>query len=115
MSGEQLEQKARRLQAIIEEKTLQTHGLLPMFVRADDYQLPTAEDYRGAYKHRHLLDKTEADIGIPPMHIWRAWEDTPANTAAYLGALAYQYRCTQDPQALAICRRTLARSNTSTI
>jgi hypothetical protein len=102
-----LQQKALRLQAIIENKTLQPHGLIPMLVRPDGYQLPTAEDYRGAYRHRHLLGKTEAEIGIPPMHVWRAWEDSSANTAAYLGAMAYQYRCTQDPQALAICQRTL--------
>ncbi len=107
MSAEQLTRKAQRLQAIIEKKTLQAHGLIPMLVRAGDYQLPTAEDYRGSYKHRHLLDKSEAEIGIPPMHVWRAWEDASADTAFYLGAMAYQYRCTQDPQALALCRRTL--------
>jgi hypothetical protein len=106
-TAEQLDGKARRLQAIIESKTLQTHGLIPMLVRAEDYQLPTAEDYQGAYKHRHLRDKTEAEIGIPPRHVWRAWEDASANTGFYLGAMAYQYRCTQDAQALAICRRTL--------
>jgi hypothetical protein len=107
LTSEQLDQKALRLQAIIENKTLQAHGLIPMFVRTGDYRLPTEEDYRGAYRHRHLHGKTEAEIGIPPMHVWRAWEDSSANTAAYLGAMAYQYRCTQDPRSLAICRRTL--------
>ena len=107
MTSAQLEKKAIRLQAIIEEKTLQAHGMIPMFVRATDYQLPRAEDYAGAYKHRHLLGKTEEEIGIAPMHVWRAWENTSADTGFYLGANAYRYRCTGDPKALAICRRTL--------
>ena len=45
---------------------------------------------------------------MPPMHVWRAWENTAANTAYYLHAMAYQYRVTGDPKTLAICRRTLA-------
>src|SRR2546425_10323993 len=40
MTSEQLEGKAQRIQAVVEEKTLQTHGLIPMFVRKSDYQLP---------------------------------------------------------------------------
>ena len=107
MVNVKLEKKALRLQAVIEEKTVQTHGMIPMFVRAKDYQLPTAEDYERAYKHRHLLGKTEEEIGIAPMHIWRAWENTSADTVFYLGAMSYQYRCTGDPTALTICRRTL--------
>lgn len=107
MTVAELEQKARRLQAIVEEKTLQAHGLIPMFVRCEDYRLPTADDYKGAYKHRHLRGKSEADIGIPPMHVWRAWENSAADTAGYLGGMSYRYRCTQEPKALAICARTL--------
>ena len=107
MTSQQLEVKAKRIQALVEEKTVQRHGMIPMFVRAGDYKLPTAEDYRGAYRHRHLRGKTEADFGLPPMHVWRAWEDTAADTAYYLGATAYRYRCTADPESLAICRRTL--------
>ena len=42
------------------------------------------------------------------MHVWRAWENTSANTGYYLGAMSYRYRCTRDPDVLAICRRTLA-------
>ena len=102
-----LERKALRLQAIVEDKTLQSHGLIPMFVRCEDYQLPTAEDYQGAYKHRHLCGKSEAEVGIPPMHVWRAWENSAADTAGYLGGMSYQYRCTQDSKTLAICARTL--------
>ena len=107
MTSRALEEKAKRLQRLIEEETLQAHGLIPMFVRAGDYRLPTREDYRGAYRHRHLLGKTEEEIGIAPMHVWRAWENTATDTAYYLAATAYQYRCTGDPQVLAICRRTL--------
>jgi hypothetical protein len=107
MTSEQLTEKALRIQAIVEDKTVQAHGLIPMFVRPDDYKLPTEEDFRGAYRHRHLLGKTEAEVGIPPMHIWRAWEDSATDTAFYLGAMAYKYRCTQDPKDMAICRRTL--------
>ena len=107
LTNRQLAEKAQRLQALVEQKLVQAHGMIPMFVRAGDYQLPTAEDYQGAYRHRHLRGKTEAEIGIPPMHVWRAWEDTAANTAYYLRAAAYQYLATGDPQALAICRRTL--------
>ena len=40
------------------------------------------------------------------MHVWRAWENTATDTAYYLAAVAYKYRCTGDPQDLAICRRT---------
>ncbi|MAG37420.1 MAG: hypothetical protein CL878_14390 [Dehalococcoidia bacterium] len=107
MTDAALAAKANRIQAVVEEQTLQAHGMLPMFVRASDYQLPTAEDYAGAYHHRHLHGQTEADIGIAPMHVWRAWENTSTNTAFYLGAMAYQYRCTRDPHVLAICQRTL--------
>ncbi len=102
-----LEIRALRLQEIVETRTVQSEGMLPMLVRAHDYQLPSAEDYRGAYRHRHLLGKTEAEIGIAPMHVWRAWENTAADTAFYLGACAYQYRCTSDPSVRAICSRTL--------
>jgi hypothetical protein len=103
----ELEQKARRIQAVVEEHTLQEHGMLPMLVRSSDYQLPTAEDYKDMAPHRHLLGKTEADLGLPPMHVWRAWENTSADTGFYLGAMSYQYRCTGDPAVLAICKRTL--------
>lgn len=102
-----LARKASHLQSIVETKLLQQHGMIPMLVRANDYQLPSAEDYRGAYRHRHLRGKTEAELGLPPMHVWRAWENTAANTAYYLRAMAYEYRVTGDPKALAICRRTL--------
>ena len=74
MTRQELERKALRIQALLEEKTLQVHGLVPMFVRASDYRLPTAEDYAGAYRHRHLRGKTEAELGLPPMHVWRAWK-----------------------------------------
>ena len=107
MNAGELAAKAERLQALIEGKTLQAHGMVPMLVRAGDYQLPTAEDYQGAYRHRHLLGRTEQDIGIPPMHVWRAWENTATDTAYYLSAMAYRYRCTGEAGALAICRRTL--------
>ena len=107
MTRQELERKALRIQALLEEKTLQVHGLVPMFVRASDYRLPTAEDYAGAYRHRHLRGKTEAELGLPPMHVWRAWEDTAADTGFYLAALSWQYRCTGDPLALSRCRRTL--------
>lgn len=107
VEAKELERKAFRFQAIVEEKTLQKEGMIPMFVRADDYELPTAEDYAGAYRHRHLLGKTEKEIGIAPMHVWRAWENTATDTAYYLGAMAYQYRCTGSEEALSICRRTL--------
>ncbi|MEX0643349.1 MAG: hypothetical protein WD468_11640 [Pirellulales bacterium] len=108
VSNAQLAEKAKRLQAVIEGKMLQQHGMIPMLVRASDYRLPTAEDYRGAYRHRHLQGKTEAELGMPPMHEWRAWENTPSDTAYYLYAMAYQYRTTGDPKVLSICRRTLA-------
>ena len=108
LSNAQLAEKAQRLQALVEDKMLQHHGMVPMLVRASDYQLPTAEDYRGAYRHRHLRGKTEEEVGIPPMHVWRAWENTTSNTGYYLRAVAYQYRVTGDPKVLAICRRTLA-------
>lgn len=108
LTDAQLALKARRLQTIVEERMLQDHGMIPMFVRADDYQLPTAEDYRGAYRHRHLRGKTEEQLGLPPMHVWRAWENTASNTAFYLAAVAYQYRTTDDPKSLRIARRTLA-------
>src|SRR5690606_35600704 len=104
LGSAELAEKAERFQAIIEDKILQPHGLIPMLVRASDYQLPTAEDYRGAYRHRHLLGKTEEEIGIPPMHVWRAWENTTADTAYYLRAMSYQYRVTGDPKALERCR-----------
>ncbi|MSO22260.1 MAG: hypothetical protein EXQ58_03180 [Acidobacteria bacterium] len=106
MSSQQLEKKARRLQALVETKIVREHGMIPMFVRAKDYQLPTAQDYKGAYRHRHLKGKTEAEFGLPPMHVWRAWENTATDTAYYLAAIAYKYRCTGDPKDLAICRRT---------
>ena len=107
MTPQELEWKALRIQALLEEETLQVHGLVPMFVRASDYRLPTAEDYAGAYRHRHLHGKTEAELGLPPMHVWRAWEDTAADTGFYLAALSWQYRCTGDSLALRRCRRTL--------
>lgn len=107
MTDQQLAAKAKRLQELVETKVLQQHGMVPMFVRASDYQLPTAEDYKGAYRHRHLHGKSEEEVGLPPMHVWRAWENTPTDTAFYLAAMAYQYRVTGDPEALAICRRTL--------
>jgi hypothetical protein len=108
LTDSQLARKAQRLQTTVEKKIVQQHGLIPMFVRADDYQLPTAEDYQGAYKHRHLQGKTEEEVGMPPMHVWRAWENTSTDTAYYLYAMAYQYRTTGDPETLAICRRTFA-------
>jgi len=108
MSSQQLEKKAKRLQALVEEKIVRQHGMIPMFVRASDYQLPTAEDYKGAYRHRHLKGKTEEELGLPPMHVWRAWENTATDTAYYLAASAYKYRATGDPKDLAICRRTFA-------
>ena len=70
--------------------------MVPMLVRPTDYQLPTAEDYRGMAPHRALKGKTEAELGLPPMHVWRAWENTSANTGYYLGATSYRYRCTSD-------------------
>lgn len=108
MSSQQLEDKAKRLQVLIEEKMVQAHGMIPMFIRASDYKLPTAEDYNGAYRHRNLHGRTEKDIGIAPMHVWRAWENTASDTAYYLAAMAYQYRSTGDPKVLGICRRTLS-------
>ena len=71
MDGSELNQKALRLQALLETRIVREHGLIPMFVRASDYMLPTAEDYKGAYHHRYLRGKTEADLGLPPMHVWR--------------------------------------------
>lgn len=115
MSSRQLEKKAARLQALVEEKILQDRGLIPMFVRASDYQLPTAEDYKGAYRHRHLKGKTEEELGLPPMHVHRAWENTATDTAYYLAAMAYKYRCTGDPKDLAVCRRTFGALNTSSV
>ncbi|WP_425395803.1 hypothetical protein [Aeoliella sp.] len=106
LTDEQLAAKAARLQSLVEEKLLQHHGLVPMFVRASDYQLPTADDYQGAYRHRHLRGKTEAELGLPPMHVWRAWENTAADTGYYLYAMSHKYRATGDPATLAICRRT---------
>ena len=106
MSPEALEKKALRIQAIVESKALQAHGMIPMFLRKTDYQLPTAEDYKGAYRHRHLKGKTEEALGLPPMHVWRAWENTTSDTAFYLGALSYQYRVTGDPKVLKMCQRT---------
>lgn len=103
-----LADKAKRLQAIVEQKIVQQHGMIPMLVRASDYQLPTAHDYQGAYRHRHLKGKSEAELGMPPMHVWRAWENTPSDTAYYLYAMAQKYRVTGDSETLAICRRTLA-------
>jgi hypothetical protein len=107
-SNADLAMKAERLQAIVEQKLVQQHGMIPMLVRASDYRLPTAEDYRGAYRHRHLRGKTEEELGMPPMHVWRAWENTAADTGYYLYAMACQYRTTRDPKAFSICRRTLA-------
>lgn len=106
MTPSELERKALRLEGLVETKIVREHGLIPMFVRATDYQLPTAEDYRGAYRHRHLKGKTEEALGMPPMHVWRAWENTATDTAYYLAAMAYKYRCTGEPKDLAICRRT---------
>jgi hypothetical protein len=108
LSDAQLADKAQRFQSLIEDKLVQHHGMIPMLVRASDYQLPTAEDYQGAYRHRHMRGKTEEEVGIPPMHVWRAWENTTADTAYYLRAMSYQYRVTGDGEALAICRRSLA-------
>ena len=108
MTDAELEAKANRIQAVVEDHLVQEHGMLPMLVRVGDYQLPTEQDYRGAYRHRHLRGMTEAEVGMPPMHVWRAWENTPTDTAWYLGAMSYRYRCDGDPRVLAICRRTLA-------
>ena len=107
LTDAQLAAKAQRLQRLVEERLLQAHGMIPMLVRADDYKLPTAKDYEGAYQHRHLRGKTEAELGLPPMHVWRAWENTPSDTAYYLHAMSYQCRVTGDSNVLAICRRTL--------
>ena len=106
MKTSEMERKALRLGAFLEAEMVQAHGLIPMFVRASDHKLPTAEDYKGAYRHRHLKGKTEAELGLPPMHVWRAWENTATDTAYYLAAVAYKYRCTGDPKDLAVCRRT---------
>ena len=107
MTDAELEEKAIRIQAVVEEDVLQARGLVPMLVRASDYRMPFAEDYEGAYQHCHLLGKTEEEIGIAPMHVWRAWENTPTDTAWYLGAMSYRYRCSGYPDVLEICRRTL--------
>ncbi|MSO22261.1 MAG: hypothetical protein EXQ58_03185 [Acidobacteria bacterium] len=112
MSREALEKKALRIQAIVESKALQAHGMIPMFLRKTDYRLPTAEDYKGAYRHRHLKGKSEEELGLPPMHVWRAWENTTSDTAFYLGALSYQYRATGDPNVLKMCRRTFGALKT---
>ena len=112
MTADELERKALRIQAVVEEQTLQEHGMVPMFVRPTDYQLPTAADYRGMAPHRALKGKTEAELGLPPMHVWRAWENTSANTGYYLGAMSYRYRCTSDPDVLAICRPHVGRPET---
>jgi len=106
MTRSDLERKALRLETLVETKIVREHGLIPMFVRAGDYELPTAEDYRGAYRHRHLKGKTEEELGMPPMHVWRAWENTATDTAYYLAAMAHKYRCTGEAKDLAICRRT---------
>ena len=105
MTNSELEKKARRIENLLETRIVQRHGLIPMFVRASDYKLPTAEDYKGAYRHRHLKGKTEEQLGIAPMHVWRAWENTATDVAYYLAATAYKYRCTGDPKDLAISRR----------
>ncbi len=106
MTPSELERKALRLEALVETKIVREHGMIPMFVRASDYELPTAEDYIGAYRHRHLKGKTEEELGMPPMHVWRAWENTATDTAYYVAAMAYKYRCTGESKDLAICRRT---------
>lgn len=106
MTDAQLAEKARRLQKLVEERLVHAHGMIPMLVRASDYKLPTAEDYKGAYKHRKLINTSEAEVGLPPMHVWRAWENTSVDTALYLRAMAYQYCVSRDPAVLAICRRT---------
>jgi hypothetical protein len=102
-----LSSKALRFEELIEKRIVQEHGMIPMLVRASDYKLPTAEDYKGAYRHRHLQGKTEAELSLPPMHVWRAWENTPTDTAYYLRAMSYKYRVTGDPETLKICQRTL--------
>jgi len=106
LSDSQLREKARRIQALVETKTLQAHGMVAMFVRATDFALPTAADYATMAPHRHMRGKKEADLGLPPMHVWRAWENTTSNTGFYLAALAFQFRATGDPEALQRARRT---------
>ena len=59
MTADELERKALRIQAMVEEHTLQEHGMVPMFVRATDYQFPTAEDYRGMAPHRALKQRID--------------------------------------------------------
>lgn len=108
MDNLKLAAKAECLGTLVEEHLILEHGMLPMLVHPDDFRFPTAEDYRDMIPHRHLLGKTEADIGIPPMHVWRAWENTSSDTGFYLAAMSYRFRCTGDPGDLAICRRTLA-------
>ena len=63
MTDAELEAKAKRIQDVVEDHLVQDHGMLPMLVRAGDYRLPSADDYRGAYRHRHLQGKTEAESG----------------------------------------------------
>ena len=62
---------------------------------------------RGLPAPATCTEESEAELGLPPMHVWRAWEDTAADTGFYLAALSWQYRCTGDPLALRRCRRTL--------
>lgn len=103
----ELDNKAKEYQKIIEDHIVQKNGMIPMLVKPGTFELPTAEDYKGAYSHRHLKGKTEEELGLPPMYVWRAWENTSANTGFYLGALSYQYRCTRDQNVLNMCSRTL--------
>jgi hypothetical protein len=106
MAAAELERKALRLGALVETRIVRDNGLIPMFVRAGDYQLPTAADYAGAYRHRHLKGKAEDELGLPPMHVWRAWENSATDTAYYLAAMACKYRCTGAAQDLARSRRS---------
>ena len=40
MTAEELERKALRIQAVVEEHTLQEHGMVPMFVRPTTTNCP---------------------------------------------------------------------------
>src|SRR5687768_291469 len=74
-------EKAQRLEWIVEHHSLQAHGLLPIFVRASDYQLPTAADYAGAHHHVTCAARPRPSWTSRPCTYGGHWRTRPLTSA----------------------------------
>lgn len=93
-----LDQKAQQIEQFTEEKLIDEHGVLYASINEDTLLPWTAAD----------IAPTDDYLIVPGFTTWEMlnYENSGMTSGAYLAALSYQYRVTEDPEVLERASRT---------